>query len=158
MKPLRQLAFISFSILVSASYLTVGSPFLHAQVPSLPKPLNQNTNLEDLPNNSQQQRSWECSQGKNAIEVEAKDVSIWKEMIEQGGWECQEQLTAISEGDLKFSCDPSEPIGLLTVVWLSGEGGKQQMQTWIDELNNRQGMVCRMGKVQPWGADPSLGL
>ncbi|WP_013320424.1 hypothetical protein [Gloeothece verrucosa] len=110
-----------------------------------------NTNLDNLPDNSQQMRIWGCSKGESSIEVEAKDVNIWKDMIEGGGWQCNEQIEPIAQSDVMLSCDPYDVIGNLTLVWLNGEQGKQQLQAWMKQLSEQPGMICRISDEGAWG-------
>jgi hypothetical protein len=99
-------------------------------------------NLGDLPNNSEQMFSWRCRNGNKKIAVEVKDVEDWQKILKNQGWSCQEDLTPIAGDKGKFSCTPQADIGILTFVWEQGEGSKQQMQTWFDDLTNNHNMVC----------------
>jgi hypothetical protein len=123
---------------------------IQAQTPPAPSPQMDGSNIDELPDNPQQMRTWRCTQLDKSILVEAKDVPIWKEMIEGEGWQCMEDLSAISSDERKLSCDPSEVIGILTIIWLEGKGGKQQMQDWNDQLDQQQGMVCTMDSTSPY--------
>ena len=134
----------------SLSFLSFVPPEIQAQIPPEPAPEIDGTNIDALPDNPQQMRTWRCTESDQAIVVEAKDVPIWKEMIEGDGWRCIQELSVIPANDRKFSCDPSEVIGILTVFWLEGKGGKQQMQDWMEQLNKQQGMVCTMGTTNPY--------
>ena len=126
-------AFLNFSDLVKdAKAQTEIKPNLVADI----------TNLGDLPNDPQQMLSWKCVNGNKAIAVEVKDVDNWQKMLDSQSWSCQEDLSVIPGESGKFSCTPQEDIGILTVVWLQGEGGNEQMQTWFDSLSKNQKMVC----------------
>ncbi|WP_159293279.1 hypothetical protein [Microcystis aeruginosa] len=121
---------------------------VHAQVPSLP-PIKQNSpNLGDLPNNPTQQRNWVCNQGDQRIAVAAKEVQGWKELIEKQGWQCGEGNADIPAQTLGFSCEPEQTIGILTVYWLNGSNGQQQLSQWREQLAAQQGMVCTINNVQ----------
>lgn len=103
-------------------------------------------NIQNLPNNSQQMFSWRCTQGNQTIAVEVKDVDNWQKALKTDAWDCQEDVSMIPGNKGKFSCTPKEDIGILTVVWLQGDKGKQQMQTWFDNLN-KNNMVCYQSKT-----------
>ena len=105
------------------------------------------TNIDDLPDDSQQEKTWRCTQTDKAIAVEVKDVQGWKEIIEEEGWQCAQELSVIPDSDRKFTCEPAEIIGILTVIWLQGKGGKQQMQTWMNKLAQSKGMVCQASQT-----------
>lgn len=105
-------------------------------------PEDDSGNIDDLPNNPQQMFSWRCSKDNKTIAVEVKDVDNWQKLLDTQNWSCKEDLSIIPGNKGKFSCTPSADVGILTVVWLQGEGGKEQMQTWFDDLNKDQNMVC----------------
>ncbi|MGH2414925.1 MAG: hypothetical protein ACRDEA_14795, partial [Microcystaceae cyanobacterium] len=66
---------------------------------------------------------------------------------------CEEEVPVISDNERTFSCEPSSTgeIAIISVFWLEGENGKQQMQTWMDELaNSKGGMVCTADKTNPF--------
>lgn len=123
------------------------TPVIHGQTPPDFAPEMNGTNVDELPDDPQQMRTWRCTQEDKAIVVEAKDVPIWKEMVEGERWQCMEELSVIPPNDRKISCEPSEIIGILTIFWLEGKGGKQQMQEWMDRLTEEQGMVCTLEKT-----------
>ncbi|ACK69312.1 conserved hypothetical protein [Gloeothece citriformis PCC 7424] len=137
MKTLKQL------ILVTGITLLFGGFPISAQTPE--------GNLDDLPDDPQQMRTWACNNGDNQIEVEAKDVNYWKPIIETDGWQCNEQIKPIAQSDVKLSCDPYDVIGNLTIVWLNGEQKQQQMQNWMTQLTSQPGMICRMSNEGTWG-------
>ena len=121
---------------------------VQAQVPSLP-PIKQNSpNLGDLPNDPTQQKNWLCTQGDQRIAVAAKEVQGWKELIEKQGWQCREGNADIPAQTLGFSCEPEQTLGILTVYWLNGSNGQQQLSQWRDKLAAQQGMVCTINNVQ----------
>lgn len=109
------------------------------------------TNIDDLPNLPQRMRTWRCSQGNQAIAVEAKDDSLWKEIIETNGWQCSEQLSVIPDNEHQFSCEPTEGdfIAIITTTWLEGKGGQQQMQTWMNALQSKD-MTCTTSVTNPY--------
>ncbi|ACK66355.1 conserved hypothetical protein [Rippkaea orientalis PCC 8801] len=119
-------------------------------LPNQPGLEDNSTNIDDLSNDPQQLKIWRCSQEEQVIAVEAKDNSIWQEMIEKGGWQCLEALSAIPGGDRKFSCEPQNTLGLVTVFWLEGKGAKQQMSSWMTELENQKGMTCTKDETNPF--------
>jgi hypothetical protein len=121
---------------------------VQAQVPSLP-PIKQNSpNLGDLPNDPTQQKNWLCNRGDQRIAVAAKEEKGWKELIEKQGWQCGEGNTDIPDQTLGFSCEPEQTLGLLTVYWLNGSNGQQQLSQWRDKLASQQGMVCTINNVR----------
>jgi hypothetical protein len=132
------------------SFLSFVLQGIQAQIPPEPASEMDGTNIDELPDDPQQMRIWRCTQADKTIVVEAKDVPIWKEMIEGDGWQCTEELSFIPANERKFSCEPSEIIGILTVFWLEGKGGQQQLQDWMDRLNKQQGMICTMDKTSPY--------
>lgn len=104
------------------------------------------TNPGELPNNPQQLKSWQCAQGDKAIAVQAKDVNYWKPVIEGDGWNCQETVVDIEGNDRQFSCEPNETIGILTVTWLQGNDGKQQMENWVEKIQKDNNLSCTVNK------------
>ncbi len=148
MKRLPLLKLLTFGlILTSANYIP---GHLAAQIPKQPEMEMDGTNIDNLPNDPQQMTTWLCNQDTKEIVVEVKDVAIWPKMLENEGWQCQETLSAIPVNSEKFYCTPTKDIGILTVFWVKGEGGKEQMQAWLDELRKNQGMVCYINHNQFW--------
>jgi hypothetical protein len=140
MKHLTLLKLLSFSLIVS--HLTYIPAHVTAQMTNQPKLEMDANNIDNLPNDLQQMTTWRCNQGNQEIVVEVKDVDIWSKIVEKQGWQCQETLSVIPSGEEKFSCTPSEVIGILSIFWVKGQGGKQQMQAWLNELQEIPGMVC----------------
>ena len=99
-----------------------------------------------LPNNAQQQKSWQCVQKDKAIAVLAKDVNVWKSVIEGDGWQCQETVVDIQGNDRQFSCEPNDTIGVLTVTWLQGTEGKQQMTNWVEKMEKDNNLSCTVNE------------
>jgi hypothetical protein len=146
----KQLALLTATALLS-SFCLVCTP-LQAQTPILPPPPtseNGNPNIDDLPNNPQQMKTWVCNQDNKAITVAAKDVKTWKPIIEGEGWECQEKIPMIAGGEPQLSCEPEEIIGILTVTWLQGKDWKPQMGSWLSQLKG-QGLSCTVSKTNPY--------
>jgi hypothetical protein len=151
------LARVSVTILAGVCCLFGVPDSLTAQVPSTPEAESDNGSLDDLPDDPNQMNIWTCLQENKKIEVEAQDESIWKEIIEKSGWECSQQIPNQAGGDIQFSCEPEEgTLGILTFTWLEGEGGKEQMQVWMEELADRPDMNCQMGTVQPWDTEEDV--
>lgn len=148
------LARVGVTMLAGIGWL-VGVPApLTAQVPSTPETESDNESLDNLPDDPNQMRSWACSQGDKKIEVEAQDESVWTETIKGSEWECSQQVSNLGSGALQFTCEPEEgTVGILTVTWLSGSGGQEQMEAWMKELEARPALGCQMGQVQPWDAE-----
>jgi len=103
-------------------------------------------NPGELPNNSQQMKSWQCVQGDSMIAVQAKDVNFWQPVIEGEGWKCLEGSVDIAGNDRQFSCEPDETIGILTVTWLKGKAGKQQMESWVEKIEKDQNLSCTVNE------------
>jgi hypothetical protein len=70
--------------------------------------------------------------------------------MSEGGWECRQNLSSVPDDSLQFSCESNEtPINIITLTWLAGEGGKQQMKTWMAAFQNR-GMTCTTDETNPF--------
>ncbi len=110
-------------------------------------------NLGELSNDPDQLTSWNCRNQEDGILVEAKNDKTWKSIIEQKSWTCQEGLSDIPTGALKFSCEPTEDgiISILTVIWLTGKDKNKQMGQWIHQFSDEYNMVCSMAKVELLG-------
>ena len=148
MADLRKLAGITICATILAT--TFYPLAIHAQLPSTPQPGMNDNNIDDLPGDSNQLKSWRCTNADRAVEVEVKDVTLWQETVEEEGWQCQESISTIPANDRQFSCEPDETIGILTVTWLEGKGGRQQMQNWIDQLAQSRGMICTLRETTPY--------
>lgn len=124
--------------------------FAQIQFPSnAPSDINQ-TNIDDLPNNVQQMTTWGCRQQNQFVSVEVKDVTNWQEVIETNGWQCAEQLSAIPDNSPQFSCESNNgDINIITTTWLTGTGGKQQMQSWIKAFQDMS-MTCTTDETNPF--------
>lgn len=115
---------------------------LHAQT----TPIIMNT--DDLPNNSDQMKTWSCSLGNQAVLVEEKMVKNWQQIMEN--WQCQEQLVNIPDNAPQFSCESDEnEINLITITWLKGNNPKSQMKNWITAFQ-KQNMICTVDKTNPF--------
>lgn len=106
-----------------------------------------NTNIDDLPDNTQQMTIWQCVKDNNKIAIEVKDVDVWQSMLQKEGWQCQQNLPLITIDKGKFSCTPQENIGILTIFWLEGDNGKNQMKAWFQDLTVNQGLVCYISRT-----------
>ena len=140
MKHLPLFKLLIFSL--TLTYVTYIPAHLTAQTPNQPEVEMDGTNVDNLPNDPQQMTTWRCNQEDKEIVVEVKDVDIWQKMLKNEGWQCQETLSVIPSGQEKFSCTPSKDIGILTIFWVKGQGEKEQMKAWLDELRKNPGMVC----------------
>lgn len=115
---------------------------LHAQT----TPIIMNT--DDLPNNSDQMKTWSCSLGNQAVLVEEKMVKNWQEIMEN--WQCQEQLVNIPDNAPQFSCESDEnEINLITITWLKGDNPKSVMKNWITAFQE-QNMTCTVDQTNPF--------
>ena len=83
-----------------------------------------------------------------AKSIEKKFITYAVELIEKQGWQCGEGNTDIPDQTLGFSCEPEQTLGLLTVYWLNGSNGQQQLSQWRDKLAAQQGMVCTINNVR----------
>ncbi len=116
-----------------------------AQIPSPSE-----TNIDDLSDDPQQMRTWRCRQADKAIQIEAKDTSIWQGIIATQGWQCLEQISVIPDDVPKFSCESNgDVINIVTAIWLEGKGSKQQMQTWMNALKSKN-MTCTVNSTNPY--------
>ncbi|MEB3175037.1 MAG: hypothetical protein VKN60_07625 [Cyanobacteriota bacterium] len=107
--------------------------------------------LDDVDNDPSQVLTWVCRQQDKLIAVESKDIKNWQAVADaQGAWQCQQNIPQIPDQSLSFSCEPAEKIGLLSVYWLQGAGGKAQMTAWMTALANQRGMVCTADKTNPY--------
>lgn len=113
------------------------------------------SSLDDLPDDPEQMMIWKCSDQDSSILVEAKNDNIWKSVIDPNNWNCQPGLSDTSEGNLKFTCEPTEEsmISLVTVTWLTGNDQTRQMGQWLHELADEHNMICSMAKVELWDND-----
>lgn len=121
---------------------------VQAQMPSVPPIKPNSPNLGDLLSDPTQQKNWICNQGDQRISVAAKEVKGWKVLIEKQGWQCSQGNTDIPDKTPGFSCEPEQTLGILTVYWLNGSNGQQQLTQWRDDLASQQGMVCTINNVQ----------
>lgn len=154
-KKLNPLTSASVSILVSVGFLFGLSPSLMAQVPSTPGTESSDGIMVEGDDDLAPVIVWTCLQGDKEIKVDAKDYSGWQETIERTGWQCSqpEQIPSDVSGEIKFSCEPQDgTLGILVVTWLEGEGGKEQMQAWMEELESKPAQACHMKKVELWDA------
>ncbi|BAQ60646.1 hypothetical protein GM3708_1052 [Geminocystis sp. NIES-3708] len=120
---------------------------LKAQTPS-----KISADVDDLPNNTEQMKTWSCSQGNQEILVEVKMVTNWQQIMEMetNQWQCQEQLINISDNAVQFSCESNEnTINLITVTWIKGNEGKSSMKNWINTFEN-QSMACTIDQTNPF--------
>jgi hypothetical protein len=109
-----------------------------------------NPNIDDVPSDPTQLRTWRCSQGDRAVVVEAKDLR-WKPTIETNGWSCLEELSPIATNRQQFSCEPDESLlGIITVTWLQGKEAKKQMRAWLNEFSANPTLVCTVDKTNPF--------
>jgi hypothetical protein len=153
MKKFYSLSLTTFVVEIALSSLWATVSLAQLQIPAKPQPdfkTPKPANIDDIPNYPQQMKTWSCSKDSQVALVEVKDVKNWSETISVNGWNCQEKLSAIPDKAPQFSCESNDvPINIITVTWLAGEGGKQQMNTWIDAFQNRQ-MTCTTDTTNPF--------
>lgn len=151
MKSYRNLTAATITVSSALISLILFPLSLLAQTPSPPVE-SDSSSPDNLPSAEypNQLKIWLCQQGDKAIAVQAKDTSIWQEIIEGGGWQCAQQLSVTPGGDLTFSCEPEDTIGILTVIWLEGKEGKQQMEDWLGELAKKNLTCTTSSTTQFW--------
>ena len=144
-----KLSFFTFSIVILLTFALDVLANKHHQLLAE----NKMKNLGDLSNDPEQLTSWNCRNQEDSILVQVKKDNTWKSIIEQKNWTCQEGLSDIPTGALKFSCEPTEDgiISILTVIWLTGKDQNKQMGQWIHQFSDEYNMVCSMAKVELWG-------
>ncbi len=150
-KTVNQLTSISVSVLVTIGCMLSLTPSLTAQVPSTPETESDNGSLDDLSNDPNRLTIWTCLQGDKKIKVDAENYSGWQDTIEGDGWECSqpEQIPDSVSGANQFTCEPQDgTIGLLSITWLEGTGGKEQIQAWMKEIESKPGQGCQMSQVE----------
>ena len=155
-KTLNQLTSVSITVLLSIGYLLSLAPSLTAQVPSTPETETDNGSLDDLSDDPNLMTVWACLQGDKKIKVDVQNYNGWQETIEREGWKCSqpEQIPTQASDAIQFSFEPQEgTIGILSFTWLEGEGGKEQMQAWKEEIESKPGQGCQMEQVEPWDAE-----
>lgn len=113
-------------------------------------PRGNGVNINEVPEDPTQMRTWRCTQGDRAIAVEAKDLQ-WRGTIESNGWSCLEELSIIPANRQEFSCEPDESLlGIITVTWLQGQNAKKTMQAWLNEFSADPALVCTVDKTNPF--------
>jgi hypothetical protein len=108
------------------------------------------SNIDNLPGDAQQMRTWTCNRENQSVLVETKDVKIWTEIIDAKEWQCAEELSKIPDNAPRFSCESDNgDINIVTVTWLTEKADKQQMKTWINSFEN-QSMICTTDATNPF--------
>lgn len=119
-------------------------------VPSAKDALSE-SGLDDITDQATQLMTWACKRENNLIAVEAKEIDNWQSLINKdSAWTCGQNISTIPDGSPSFSCESSANMGLLTVFWLTGEDGKTQMKTWMNDLANDQNLVCTRSQSNPF--------
>ena len=143
----------AISVLIIANGLT--SP-VNAQVspldsvPSAKDALSE-SGLDDITDQPTQLVTWVCNSGKNTIAVETKEMDDWQSLINKDEtWQCDQNIPTMPDNSPSFSCESSTNMGLLSVYWLNGKGGKAQMKTWMNDLANTQNLVCTRSQTNPF--------
>lgn len=122
------------------------------KTPTLPLPGDQipnaqdslkNSQLDDITNTPTQLTTWVCNNGDRQIAVETKEISFWNQLTAANkDWKCAQNIPTIPDKKRSFSCEPNDAMGLISVYWLQGKGGKTTMSGWMDSLANKYNMVC----------------
>ncbi|BAQ64133.1 hypothetical protein [Geminocystis sp. NIES-3709] len=121
---------------------------LNAQTPS-EIPLTIPANIDDLPNDPNQLKTWYCDNASQGVLVEVKMIKNWQDTMEMetNQWQCQEQLVNLPDNAPQFSCESDEnEINLITITWVKGNEGKSLMKNWISTFEN-QSMACTTDKT-----------
>lgn len=119
-------------------------------VPSVQDALS-DPNLDDITDQSDQVVTWVCKQGNNSVAVEVKEWDDWQEIVDANKqWECNQDIPVIPSDEPTFSCETSTTMGLISVFWLEGEGGQEQMGEWMNSLANNRNLVCTHGQTNPF--------
>ncbi|MFM7574039.1 MAG: hypothetical protein ACKO4S_13030 [Snowella sp.] len=132
---------------------TISSPQNQSpKTPTLPLPGDQipnaqdslsNPQLDDITNTPSQLTTWVCNNGDRQIAVETKEISFWNQLTAANkDWKCAQNIPTIADKKRSFSCEPNDAMGLISVYWLQGKGGKTTMSGWMDSLANKYNMVC----------------
>lgn len=112
------------------------------QIPNAQDSLN-NPQLDDITNTPSQLTTWVCNNGDRQIAVETKEISFWNQLTAANkDWKCAQNIPTIPDKKRSFSCEPNDAMGLISVYWLQGKGGKTTMSGWMDSLANKYNMVC----------------
>ncbi len=119
-------------------------------VPSVQEALSE-SDVDDITDQPDQLVTWVCKNGNKTVAVEVKEMEDWQDSVNKDQtWECEQNLPAIEPGDATFSCETNETMGLITVFWLEGKGGKAEMTSWMNNLANDHNMVCTHGQSNPF--------
>ncbi len=117
-------------------------PLLGDQIPNAQDSLK-NSQLDDITNTPTQLTTWVCNNGDRQIAVETKEISFWNQLTAANkDWKCAQNIPTIPDKKRSFSCEPNDAMGLISVYWLQGKGGKTTMSGWMDSLANKYNMVC----------------
>jgi len=117
-------------------------PSLQNQIPNAQDSLK-NPQLDDITNTPTQLTTWVCNNGDRQIAVETKEISFWNQLTAANkDWKCAQNIPTIPDKKRSFSCEPNDAMGLISVYWLQGKGGKTTMSGWMDSLANKYDMVC----------------
>lgn len=115
------------------------------KMPDLPSAdeVRPETDIDDIVDQATQQLTWICRQNSQEVAVEVKEIDDWQSSLNPDKtWQCEQNLPTIPDDSASFSCEPNARMGLITVFWLKGEGGKVQMKDWMQRFANDQNMVC----------------
>lgn len=143
----------ALSVLIIANGMTAPT---YAQVapgdsvPSVKDALSE-PGLDDITDQPTQLETWVCKSGNNLIAVETKEMDDWQSLINKDEtWQCDQNIPTMPDNSPSFSCESSSTMGLLSVYWLQGSGGKAQMKTWMNDLANIQNLVCTRSQTNPF--------
>ncbi|MCT0252478.1 hypothetical protein KQ311_01210 [Synechocystis sp. CS-94] len=119
-------------------------------IPTVEEALD-NPDVDDITDQPDQLITWVCKSGDKTVAVEVKELQNWQETVDPDQtWQCEQNIPVVDPGDSTFSCETNATMGLITVFWLEGEGGKAEMTSWMNNLANNQNMVCTHGQTNPF--------
>jgi len=131
------------------NFKLLGSCLIASSLIAVPS-IAQMNNVDDLPNDATQMKTWYCSQGNQGVLVEVKMVNNWQPIIEGNSGQCVEQLINIPDNVPQFSCESDEnQINSITVTWLKGNEAKTQMKNWMTAFQE-QNMICTVDQTNPF--------
>ncbi|MGV2389262.1 MAG UNVERIFIED_CONTAM: hypothetical protein LVR29_16470 [Microcystis novacekii LVE1205-3] len=103
---------------------------VHAQVPSLPQSSKIPPILVTYRMIPPSRKIGFVTEESNALPWLPKEEKGWKELIEKQGWQLVKEIPIYPIKLSSFSCEPEQTLGILTVYWLNGSNGQQQLSQW----------------------------
>jgi hypothetical protein len=157
---------LGFPLAISAQYPPLNIPKVTPPASGMPQPSDmvapgdslpnandalQQSNVDDVLRDPTQLTIWVCNSGDKMVAVEVKDISFWNQLTQESKvWQCAQKLPDIPGKKQTFSCEPTETMGLISVYWLKGDGGQDQMKSWMTALTNKYNMVCTTSETNKY--------